>query len=150
MWLAGLAQHIKYKTGWGHRWQPCHKASVRMTAPKTQFCCTDISLANRKVQVLTAAGPKDGESGVNNLTVAICWGQTNVKVSVHPHLSCWHFAEKASPCHCVKLLGIVWKVQDPLSVSLNCFVKACDTSWPVSVTLWTNALHLLLFFLQGL
>lgn len=82
-WQAGLVHCMKYETGWGQRWQPCHKASVRMTGPKTPACSTDISAANRKVQALTAAGPKDGEK-VNNLAVAICWGESNVKVSFHP------------------------------------------------------------------
>lgn len=73
MWQAGLVHHMKYEIGWGHRWQPCHKASVRMTGPKTLVCYTDISVANRTVQALAAAGPKDG-GRVNNLAVAICWG----------------------------------------------------------------------------
>lgn len=61
-WWAGLASRMKNETGRGRRWQLCHKASVRMTGPKTSVCCGDIPAANRKVQALTAAGPKDGES----------------------------------------------------------------------------------------
>lgn len=101
MWQAGLLHGMKYETGRGHRWQPCHKASVRMTGPKTPVCYADISAANRKVQALTAAGPRDGER-VNNLADAICWGWSNVKVSFHPSLhflSFWlyrftHFCEQ--------------------------------------------------------
>lgn len=66
MWQAGLVHGMKNETGWGHCWQLCHKASVRMTGPKTPACPADISAANQKVQALTAAGPRDGER-VNNL-----------------------------------------------------------------------------------
>lgn len=52
-----------------------------MTAPKTLVYYADSSAANRKVQVLAAAGPKDGE-WVNNLTVAICWGESTAKVAI--------------------------------------------------------------------
>lgn len=87
MWQAGLVDHMKYETGWGHRWQLCQKASVGMTGPKIPVCHADISAANRKVQALTAAGPKDGDR-VNNLTVAICWDWSDIEVAFHPSPSC--------------------------------------------------------------
>lgn len=62
-WRAGLVRRMKNETGGGCRWQPCHKASAKMTGPKTSVCCADIPAANRKVQALTAAGPKDGKGG---------------------------------------------------------------------------------------
>lgn len=87
MWQAGLVDHMKYETGRGHRWQLCQKASVGMTGPKILVRHADISAANRKVQALAAAGPKDGDR-VNNLTVAICRDRSDIEVAFRPSPSC--------------------------------------------------------------